>query len=170
MVPACLAASVDDDTTYLSRSVTVHRRTEAQTPTVDSSLPTRGLSNHTPMHMECPFFHADRPMPLLETRPRPGPGAIPTNTPRSAITPASASPLRPSPTVPGPSVLLVRRRGDAGAAPTVHAHTPGLRSAAASPLVWGAAPDTACGWGATAPWRVAQACVNSAPKNTIRAE
>jgi hypothetical protein len=59
---------------------------------------------------------------------------------------------------------------DAGAAPTVHAHTPGLGSAAASPLVWGAAPDTACGWGATAPWRVVQACVNSAPKNTIRAE
>ena len=49
-------------------------------------------------------------------------------------------------------------------------HDLGLRSAAASPLVWGAAPATACGWGGTPPWRVAQACVNSAPKNTIRAE
>jgi hypothetical protein len=49
-------------------------------------------------------------------------------------------------------------------------HDLGVRSAAASPLVWGAAPDTACGWGGTAPWRVAQACVNSAPKNMIKAE
>jgi hypothetical protein len=51
-------------------------------------------------------------------------------------------------------------RGDAGAEPSVHRYPPGVRSAAASPLVWGATP----------PWRVAQAWVNSAPKNTIRAE
>ena len=51
---------------------------------------------------------------------------------------------------------------------TVHATE--VCSAATSLLVWGAAPGTACGWGDTGPWRVAQACVNSAPKNTIRAE
>ena len=66
--------------------------------------------------------------------------------------------------------LLVMPWGNDVAEPIVHTHTPGVCSAAASPLVWGAAPETACGWGATAPWRVAQACVNSAPKNTIRAE
>ena len=44
------------------------------------------------------------------------------------------------------------------------------RSLAASLLVWGAAPGTACGWGVTSPCRVAQVCVNSAPKNIIRAE
>jgi hypothetical protein len=49
-------------------------------------------------------------------------------------------------------------------------HAPGPRSAAAWPLVWGAAPATACGWGATPPCCVAHAWVNSAPKNTIRAE
>ena len=46
----------------------------------------------------------------------------------------------------------------------------GGRSVAASLLVWGAAPAMACGWGVTSPCRVAQACVNSAPKNRIRAE
>ena len=49
-------------------------------------------------------------------------------------------------------------------------HDLGGRSVAASLLVWGAAPEMACGWGATPPWRVAQACVNSAPKNMMRAE
>jgi O-methyltransferase domain len=49
-------------------------------------------------------------------------------------------------------------------------HAPGGRSAATAPLVWGAAPETACGLGVTALWRVAQACVNSAPKKKIRAE
>ena len=60
--------------------------------------------------------------------------------------------------------------GDDNAETIVHVHDPGVRSAAALPLVWGAAPERACSWGATAPWRVAQACVNSAPKNTIRVE
>lgn len=46
---------------------------------------------------------------------------------------------------------------------TVHACRGQL--VAASLLVWGAAPETACGWGVTPPCRVAQACVNSAPKN-----
>jgi hypothetical protein len=49
-------------------------------------------------------------------------------------------------------------------------HERGVRSVAASLLVWGAAPGMACGWGVTSPSRVAQACVNSAPKNMIRAE
>jgi len=49
-------------------------------------------------------------------------------------------------------------------------HELGVRSVAASLLVWGAAPGMACGWGVTSPSRVAQACVNSAPKNMIRAE
>jgi hypothetical protein len=49
-------------------------------------------------------------------------------------------------------------------------HDPGVRSSAASLFVWGATPDTAYGLGATAPRRVVQACVNAAPKNTIRAE
>jgi hypothetical protein len=73
--------------------------------------------------------------------------------------------------VASPSGLYVvmRQRHDL-AEPIDCPHAPRVRSAAASPLVWGAAPDTACGWGVTAPWRVAQACVNSAPKNTIRAE
>src|SRR5919197_6351378 len=49
-------------------------------------------------------------------------------------------------------------------------HVLRVRSLAASLLVWGAAPETACGWGVTPPCRVAQACVNSAPKNRIKAE
>jgi hypothetical protein len=49
-------------------------------------------------------------------------------------------------------------------------HAPGGCSAATPPFVWGAAPATACGWGATPPCWMAQAGVNSAPKNTIRAE
>jgi hypothetical protein len=71
----------------------------------------------------------------------------------------------------------VRRRGKDRVArfvctelPQGSGHDLGGRSVAASLLVWDAAPETACGWGATLPWRVAQACVNSAPKNMIKAE
>ena len=49
-------------------------------------------------------------------------------------------------------------------------HACGGWSVAASLLVWGAVPEMACGSGVTSPCRVAQTCVNSAPKNMIRAE
>ena len=72
--------------------------------------------------------------------------------------------------------LSWRRRGEDRVArfvrtviPQGSVHDLGGRSVAASLLVWGAAPETACGWGARR-HGVAQACVNSAPKNMIRAE
>ena len=100
------------------------------------------------------------------------------NTREAAITLMSGAADETMPASCSTLVTLFGRRRGADrvarcvrpACPQRSVHDLGGRSVAASLFVWGAAPDTAWDWGGTPPWRVAQACVNSAPKNMIRAE
>ena len=54
-----MVAGEDNDTVDASRSLKVHRRTEAQASTVDPPFVRACMSNHRSMYMESSFFCTD---------------------------------------------------------------------------------------------------------------